>query len=96
MTNLDPFPLSELAQSSILSRHEVKQGRQAMRLTIIAAVAAILTPAALTAHPVAPGLTNAPAATDFSAAKKKKAKKKTEQNMKAAPGAPSSEGKSTY
>jgi hypothetical protein len=67
-----------------------------MRLTIIAAVAAILTPAALTAHPVAPGLTNAPAATEFSAAKKKKASKKTEENMKAAPSAPPSGGKSMY
>ena len=62
-----------------------------MRFTIIVAVAAILTPAALTAHPAAaPGLTNTPAATDFSAAKKKKTKKKTEENMKAAPSAPPS------
>jgi hypothetical protein len=68
-----------------------------MRLTIIVAIVAILTPAALTAHPAAaPGLANAPAATDLSAAKKKKAKKKTEDNMKAAPSAPPSGGKSTY
>jgi hypothetical protein len=57
-----------------------------MRLTIIMAVAAILTPAALTAHPRAPGLT--PSVTDLSAAKKKKApKKKKEEYLKAAPGA---------
>lgn len=58
-----------------------------MRLTIIVAVAALLTPAALTAHPAAaPGLSNAQTATDVSAAKKKKAKKKTEENVKSAPG----------
>jgi hypothetical protein len=62
-----------------------------MRMTIIIAIAAILTPAALTAHPAAaPGFANATAATDLSAAKKKKAKKKTEENMKAAPSAPPS------
>jgi hypothetical protein len=69
-----------------------------MRLTIIVAIVAILTPAALTAHPAAaPGLANAAVtASDLSAAKKKKAKKKTEDNMKAAPSAPPSGGKSTY
>ena len=59
-----------------------------MRLVAILAVAAILTPAALYAHPAASGL-NAPAAFDLAAAKKKKKappKKKTEENLKAAPG----------
>jgi hypothetical protein len=62
-----------------------------MRLTVILAIAAILTPAALTAHPAgAPGVANASAAaTDLAAAKKKKAKakKKTDEYLKAAPGA---------
>ena len=69
-----------------------------MRFAIIVATAAILTPAAITAHPAsAPGFTAAQA-TDFSAAaKKKKAKKKpTDDNMKSAPSAPPSSGKSTY
>ena len=60
-----------------------------MRLTVILAAAAILAPAALTAHPVsAPGLSATAVATDLAAAKKKKAKpaKKTEENLKAAPG----------
>jgi len=58
-----------------------------MRFTVILAVAAILTPAALSAHPAgAPGVANASATTDLAAAKKKKPKKKTEENMKAAPG----------
>ena len=60
-----------------------------MRLTVIIAVAAILTPAALTARPAAIPHTSAAEAisTDLSAAKKKKkpAKKKDEY-LKAAPG----------
>ena len=56
-----------------------------MRLTLILAVALLLTPAALTARPAA-GL-NAQAATDVSAAKKqKKPKKAKEEYLKAAPG----------
>jgi len=68
-----------------------------MRLTIIVAIAAILTPTALTAHSAAaPGLANAPAASDLSAAKKKAKKKKSEDNLKAAPSAPPSGPKSGY
>lgn len=56
-----------------------------MRLTIVVAVAAILTPAALTAHPAsAPGYASV---TDLSAAKKaRKPAKKKEEHLKAAPG----------
>ena len=60
-----------------------------MRLTAILAVMAILTPAALAAHPAASGLNASPAASDLTAAKKKKKpapKKKTGENLKAAPG----------
>jgi hypothetical protein len=62
-----------------------------MRLTILVAAAAILTPAALSAAPAhAPGLTAAQA-TDFSAAKKKpkvrKAAAPKEEYLKAAPSA---------
>jgi hypothetical protein len=60
-----------------------------MRLTVILAAAAMLTPAALAAHPVsAPGLGTVAAAIDLAAAKKKKAKtkKQTEGYLKAAPG----------
>ena len=71
-----------------------------MRLTVILAAAAILAPAALTAHPVsAPGLSTAAATTDLAAAKKKKKaapKKQTDENLKAAPGAGPSGAKSGY
>jgi hypothetical protein len=57
-----------------------------MRFTLIIAVALLLTPAALTARP-ASGLSAAQAATDISAAKKKKAPKKVkEEYLQAAPG----------
>ena len=70
-----------------------------MRLMIVAAAAAFLAPAVLTAHPAgAPGAANAQAAmTDFSAAKKaKKPAKKKDEYLKAAPSAPPSGGKSSY
>ena len=58
-----------------------------MRLTIVLAIAALSMPAALTARPLASGLTGAPAVTDFSAAKKKKKPAKVKQEyLKAAPG----------
>ena len=57
-----------------------------MRFTLILGIAVLLTPAALTARPAAAGL-HALAATDISAAKKKKAPKKAkEEYLKAAPG----------
>jgi hypothetical protein len=59
-----------------------------MRFIVILAVAAILTPAALTARPVAPQADPAVSA-DLSAAKKKKKKapaKMKEEYLKAAPG----------
>ena len=57
-----------------------------MRFIVILAVAAILTPAALTARSVAPQADPA-VSTDLSAAKKKKAPaKKKEEYLKAAPG----------
>jgi hypothetical protein len=59
-----------------------------MRLTVILAIAAILTPAALSARSIAPpsGAIEV-AATDFSAAKKKKKPAKPkEEYLKAAPG----------
>jgi hypothetical protein len=57
----------------------------AMRLTLILAVALLLTPAALTARPAA-GL-HAQAATDVSAAKRKTTPKKAKADyLKAAPG----------
>jgi hypothetical protein len=58
-----------------------------MRFTVILAIAAILTPAALTARPVAPQADPA-VSTDLSAAKKKKKApaKKKEEYLKAAPG----------
>ena len=57
-----------------------------MRFTVILAVAAILTPAALTARPAAPQA-DLTVSTDLSAAKKKKAPaKKKEEYLKAAPG----------
>ena len=70
-----------------------------MRLTILVAAAAILTPAALAASPAsAPGLSAVGSVTDLSAAKKKKKKPaaKKEGYLKAAPSAPPSSGKSTY
>jgi hypothetical protein len=58
-----------------------------MRFTLVLAVAALMTPAALAAHPAASGLRAAHAITDVSAAKKKKtAKKAKEEYLKAAPG----------
>ena len=59
-----------------------------MRLTVIIAVAAILTPAALTARPAAvPQAGIETASTDLSAAKKKKKPAKPkEEYLKAAPG----------
>jgi hypothetical protein len=69
-----------------------------MRPAIILAVAAILTPAALAAHPAsAPGFA-AQSITDVSASKKKAKKpaKAKGENMKAAPSEPASSGKSTY
>ena len=69
-----------------------------MRLTILVAAAAILTPAALAASPAsAPGLGVASSVSDLSAAKKKKKPApKKEEYLKAAPSAPPSSGKSTY
>ena len=69
-----------------------------MRLTILVAAAAILTPAALADSPAsAPGLSAAGSVTDLSAAKKKKKPAaKKEEYLKAAPSAPPSSGKSTY
>jgi len=56
-----------------------------MRLSLVLAIAVLLTPAALTARP-ASGL-NATQSTDISAAKKKKPPKKVkEEYLKAAPG----------
>jgi hypothetical protein len=61
-----------------------------MRFTLILAVAAILTPAALSARTVTPQASGIEAATDLSAAtKKKKARKAAapkEEYLKAAPG----------
>ena len=57
-----------------------------MRCTVILAIAAILTPAALTARPAAPQADQT-VSSDLSAAKKKKAPaKKKEEYLKAAPG----------
>jgi hypothetical protein len=69
-----------------------------MRPAIILAIAAILTPAALSARPAAAPGAGAQTITDVSAAKKKakKAKKATDGNVKSAPSAPSSKGQSTY
>ena len=64
-----------------------------MRLTTVVAVATILAPATLAAHPVASGL-NAPAASDLSAAKRKKAK--PAKNVEAAPVASPSQPTSGY
>ena len=59
-----------------------------MRPTIAIVIAALLTPAALAASPLASGLTSAPVVTDISAAKKKKKPAKVkEEYLKAAPGA---------
>ena len=59
-----------------------------MRPTIVLVIAALLMPAALTARPLASGLTGAPAVTDISAAKKKKKPAKVkDEYLKAAPGA---------
>ena len=59
-----------------------------MRPTIVIVIAALLTPAALTASPLASGLTRAPVVADFSAAKKKKKPAKVkDEYLKAAPGA---------
>ena len=59
-----------------------------MRFTVILAIAAILTPAALSARTVAPHAEASALVTDFSAAKKKakKAKAPKEEYLKAAPG----------
>ena len=58
-----------------------------MRPTVAIVIAALLTPAALAARPLVSGLTTAPAATDISAAKKKKKPAKVkEEYLKAAPG----------
>jgi len=61
-----------------------------MRLTVILAAAAILTPAALAAYPAtAPGVSAPAISTDLAAAKKKakaKPKKQTDEYLKAAPG----------
>lgn len=58
-----------------------------MRSTIMIVIAALLTPAAFTAPVSASGLTNVPAATDVSAArKKKKPAKVKDEYLKAAPG----------
>ena len=63
-----------------------------MRPTTAIVIAALLTPAALAAHPLAArplalGLTDASAVTDISAAKKKKKPAKVkEEYLKAAPG----------
>jgi hypothetical protein len=69
-----------------------------MRLTILVAAAAILTPATFAASPAsAPGLSVADSIADLSAAKKKKKPAaKKEKYLKAAPSAPPSSGKSTY
>ena len=57
-----------------------------MRIAIIPAVALLLTPAAVVAHP-ATGLTSTPVVTDISAAKKKKQPAKVkDEYLKAAPG----------
>ena len=57
-----------------------------MRFSLVLAIAALLTPAALSARPAATGI-YAAHATDLSAAKKKKAPKKVkEEYLKAAPG----------
>jgi hypothetical protein len=59
-----------------------------MRFTVILAIAAILTPAALSARPAAPQAGTS-VSTDWSAAKAKKKKapaKKKEEYLKAAPG----------
>jgi hypothetical protein len=59
-----------------------------VRPIIVLVIAALLMPAALTTRPLASGLTGVPAATDFSAAKKKKKPAKVnEEYLKAAPGA---------
>ena len=64
-----------------------------MRFIVIVAVAAILTPAALSAGTVAPQPGATETATDLSAATKKKAKKKAakpkEEYLKGASGLPS-------
>jgi len=66
----------------------MKPGRYVVRPAIITVVtAALLTPGPLIAAPLASGLTSAPAATDISAAKKKKKPAKVkEEYLKAAPG----------
>jgi hypothetical protein len=65
-----------------------------MRVAIMTLAAlALLIPPAFMAIGSAPALAAAKA-TDLSAAKQKK--KKTEENLKAAPSAPVSSGKSTY
>jgi hypothetical protein len=71
-----------------------------MRIPVILAVAALLTPAGITAHAAQAGGLSAPAvAIDFSAAKNKKkpkVKKKTEEYLKAAPGTGPSGPKTGY
>lgn len=59
-----------------------------MRFTPILAAAVLLTPAALTAHPAAFGVSAVQTVTDVSTAKKKKKapKKAKEEYLKAAPG----------
>jgi hypothetical protein len=67
-------------------RHLEPIGESAMRFALILAIAMLLTPAALTAHP-ASGL-RAQTATEVTAAKKQKKAKKApkEEYLKAAPG----------
>jgi hypothetical protein len=59
-----------------------------VRPAILLAVTVLVTPAALTAHPAASGITAPSAITDVSAAKKAKKKpaKVKEEYLKAAPG----------
>ena len=57
-------------------------------IIITVVIAALLTPAALTARSLASGLTAAPAITDITAAKKKKKPAKVkDEYLKASPGA---------
>jgi hypothetical protein len=59
-----------------------------VRTSIVLVIAALLTPPALAAGPLASGLTHASAVTDISAAKKKKKPAKVkDEYLKAAPGA---------
>jgi hypothetical protein len=58
-----------------------------VRPTVVILIATLMMPVALTARPLASGLTASPAVTDISAAKKKKKPAKVkEEYLKAAPG----------